>query len=195
MDDRFLQEKNIVFDIGNVLLSFDVDKVLTLVPENMRSAMKQAMFHSVWDASLWSQFDLGTRPNAEIALDIEKAAGIPGSAQQVLSILESFPRVMEPLPLSLQISELKRMGKRIYALTNYPEPSLSITAERFPFFREMDGMVVSSREKLVKPNPAIYKLLLDMYQLNPNDTLFIDDRLENVQAAQALGIHGWHYQG
>ena len=57
----------------------------------------------------------------------------------------------------------------------------------------MDGMVVSSREKVMKPDERIYRILLDRYHLNAEDTLFIDDRLENIRAAEKLGIQGWHY--
>ncbi|MBR6810081.1 MAG: HAD-IA family hydrolase, partial [Clostridia bacterium] len=131
--------------------------------------------------------------NMEIASDIAAATAHPGCEKHILQLLETFPQTMSPLPLSHLIAELKAMGKRVFALTNYPEPSLTRTVERFAFFRHMDGMVVSSREKVMKPDERIYRILLDRYQLNALDTLFIDDRLENIQAAEKLGIQGWHY--
>ena len=99
------------------------------------------------------------------------------------------------MPLAHLIGDLKKMGKRIYALTNYPEPSITRTVERCPFFWEMDGMVVSAREKMAKPDPRFFRLLLDRYHINPRDALFIDDRPENVHAAEELGIKGWLYTG
>lgn len=193
MDERFLKAQNIVFDIGGVLLSFCPEKVCTLLPEDIRQDVYNAMFHQEWGLSRWAQLDLGVKSNMEIVSEIAAASGHPGCERHILQLLETFPQTMSPLPLSHLIAELKAMGKRVFALTNYPEPSLTRTVERFDFFRHMDGMVVSSREKVMKPDERIYCILLDRYQLNAEDTLFIDDRLENIQAAEKLGIQGWHY--
>lgn len=193
MDERFLIAQNIVFDIGGVLLSFCPEKVCTLLPEDIRQDVYNAMFRQEWGQSRWAQFDLGKKSNMEIASDIAAATAHPGCEKHILQLLETFPQTMSPLPLSHLIAELKAMGKRVFALTNYPEPSLTRTVERFAFFRHMDGMVVSSREKVMKPDERIYRILLDRYHLNAEDTLFIDDRLENIRAAEKLGIQGWHY--
>ena len=88
------------------------------------------------------------------------------------------------------------MGKRLYALSNYPEPSFSLTAARFPFLTEcLDGAVISSREKLVKPDPEIFRLLCRRYSLIPEKCLFIDDLKGNTEAAAAEGFRVWHYAG
>ncbi|MBQ4639230.1 MAG: HAD family phosphatase [Clostridia bacterium] len=195
MDERLLNAKVIIFDIGNVLLSFDVEKVCRLLPEDIRSDVQHAMFHEKDGSCLWAQLDLGARPNEDIVRDIAEASGHPGCEKHIHSLLEDFPKTMEMLPLSHLIPELKKMGKRIFALTNYPEPSLTRTVERFPFFALMDGMVVSSREKTVKPEEKIYRLLMNRYDIRPEEALFIDDRPENIQAAEKLGITGWHYTG
>lgn len=193
MDERFLKVQNIIFDIGGVLLSFSPEAACSLLPEEIRKDVQGAMFHEEWGRSRWAQFDLGVRSNKEIAVEIAEASGHPGCEEQILQLLETFPQTMNPLPLSGLIPELKAIGKHVYALTNYPEPSLTRTLERFAFFRHMDGMVVSSREKVMKPDEGIYRLLLERFRLKPEETLFIDDRLENIRAAERLGIQGWHY--
>ena len=195
MDERLLQAQVIVFDIGNVLLRFQPEKACLLLPEEIRADVQHAMFDSDGGLSRWAEFDLGIIPNEEIAKDIALSSGHPGCEGQVLSMLEEFPKTMEIMPLAHLIGDLKKMGKRIYALTNYPEPSITRTVERFPFFWEMDGMVVSAREKMAKPDPRFFRLLLDRYHINPRDALFIDDRPENVHAAEELGIKGWLYTG
>ena len=68
-------------------------------------------------------------------------------------------------------------------------------AEAFPHLRLLDGAVVSAREKLCKPDPALFAVLIDRYGLIPEKTLFIDDSLPNVQSAQAIGFRIWHYAG
>ena len=68
--------------------------------------------------------------------------------------------------------------------------------ERFAdVFSQFDGMIISGREKLIKPDPAIYRLLLSRYGLNAAETVFIDDRAENIRAAQSVGMQGIVYQG
>jgi 2-haloacid dehalogenase len=63
-----------------------------------------------------------------------------------------------------------------------------------PFLDAFDGIVVSGEERIVKPDPAIYRLLLDRYELSPADCLFIDDSLKNVLGARAVGMHAHHFE-
>ena len=90
----------------------------------------------------------------------------------------------------------KAQGKGLYVLSNYGLEPFARTEKRFPeIFGQMDGMVISSREKVSKPDPAIYRLLLSRYGLQARDCAFIDDRADNVAAAEALGIAGILYTG
>lgn len=191
MDERLLKAEAIVFDVGNVLLSFDRDRMMALLPEDKRAPMMKAMFGT---PCLWPLFDLGAETNEEIARKIGAAAGIPQAKEMALYLVEHFPETMAPLPLAGQLDALRAMGKRLYALTNYPEPSFTITCRRFPFLTEkLDGAVVSAREKLVKPDPAIFRLIAQRYALDPEKSLFIDDIVENTLGAREVGFHTWHY--
>lgn len=193
MDARLLQADTIVFDVGNVLLFFDPEKVCAaLLPDDTREAMYKALFGP---ENRWGAFDIGLNDNETIARQIAQAAGFPHCWDQIIHILHHFHETMHPLPLYSLIPELKAMGKKIYALTNYPEPSFSLACQAFPAFGLMDGMVVSAREKLGKPDPAIFQLLMQRYQLVPAKTLFIDDLPGNIQAAKAAGLQTWHYSG
>ncbi len=192
MDTRLLEVDSIVFDVGNVLLSFEPEKVASLLPEEHRDALSRAMFGTGWR---WAAFDLGAETNEAIAQSIADAAGVPGGKEMVLHALYSFYGTMNPLPLYNAIPELKKMGQRLFALTNYCEPSYTYTSEAFPHLRLLDGAVVSAREKLCKPDPALFAVLIDRYGLIPEKTLFIDDSLPNVQSAQEIGFRIWHYVG
>lgn len=86
------------------------------------------------------------------------------------------------------LMELKRRGYPLYALSNWNDVKFTIALKEFPFLRLFDGRIVSGEVKLAKPDHRIYQLLLDTYRLNPRESLFIDDRQENIEAARALGI-------
>ena len=193
MDERLTRAETVVFDVGNVLLRFDAEKVLCLLPEDMRAPFRRALFDP---CRLWHEFDRGLESNASIARRAAAAAGFAGQEERVLSLLALFPETMAPLPLYHLLPRLRAMGKRLYGLTNYPEPSFSITCRHFPALtEELQGIAVSSREKLFKTQPAFYRLLTERYDIDPRRALFIDDNADNIAAAQALGFSVWHYAG
>ena len=190
MDERLSGAKNIVFDVGNVLLTFEPEKVSSLLPDEHREALSQAMFGPDWR---WAAFDLGAETNEDIAQSVADSARVPGGRDMVLYAFLEFYRTMKPLPLYHMIPELKAAGKKLYALTNYGEPAFSSTCRAFPHLALLDGHVVSAREKLVKPDPAFFSLLLNRYGLVPGETLFIDDAAANAEAAARMGFKVWHY--
>ena len=86
------------------------------------------------------------------------------------------------------LKELYDKGYRLYALSNWSAESLTLAQERYNFFPLFNGMVISGQEKTIKPDPGLYKILLSRYQLDPAETLFIDDHSENTIAAAKLGM-------
>ncbi|HTI57661.1 HAD family phosphatase [Mucilaginibacter sp.] len=90
--------------------------------------------------------------------------------------------------------QLKESGKyRIYALTNWSAETFPVAFERFDFLRWFDGIVVSGTEKMRKPTPEFYHILLDRYQVKAKDALFIDDNYRNILAAEKIGINCIHF--
>jgi 2-haloacid dehalogenase len=91
--------------------------------------------------------------------------------------------------------QLKASGKfKHYALTNWQAGLFDIALVRYDFLHWFDGRVVSGEEKMRKPFPEFYQLLLDRYHIEPSQALFIDDNLRNVKAAEAMGIKSIHFQ-
>lgn len=86
----------------------------------------------------------------------------------------------------------RRLDIRLYAITNWSAETFPMAQQRFPFLSYFEDTVVSGDLKLVKPDPKIYQTLLDRQPIVPEQAIFIDDVLENVQGVQALGIHGIH---
>lgn len=91
--------------------------------------------------------------------------------------------------------ELKDSGKyKIYALTNWSAETFPLAQERFDFLNWFDGVVVSGAEKMRKPAPEFYQILLDRYNVNPLESLFIDDNYRNILAAEKMGINCIHFK-
>jgi 2-haloacid dehalogenase len=90
-----------------------------------------------------------------------------------------------------QLKESNRY--RIYALTNWSAETFEIALNHYNFMQWFDGIVVSGTEKIRKPNPQFYQLLLNRYQVKPEDALFIDDNHRNILAAEELGIRSIHF--
>jgi 2-haloacid dehalogenase len=89
--------------------------------------------------------------------------------------------------------ELKRQYP-VYGLTNWSAETFPVALERFDFFKVFDGIVVSGTEKLVKPDSAIFRLILDRYRLKAENALFIDDNIKNIRAAGEMGFHTIHFE-
>lgn len=90
--------------------------------------------------------------------------------------------------------QLKASNKyKIYALTNWSAETFPVALLRFDFLSWFDGIVVSGTEKMRKPAPEFYQILLDRYQVNPQEALFIDDNYRNILAAEKLGIKSIHF--
>ncbi len=93
------------------------------------------------------------------------------------------------------LDQLKKANtQRLYALTNWSAESFPVALQRYDFLQHFEGIIVSGEERIIKPNPKIYKILLDRYQINPKQSIFIDDNLQNVQAAEKFGINGIHFK-
>ncbi len=182
----------VVFDIGNTLMRFDPDALCEkLLAAPHRERLRHAMFAGdhVWK---WACFDEGLYSHEEIALNMVREEGLPDKcAGEVLYVLDHFHELKKALPLSRGIPGLKAEGKKLLALTNYAWPQLEYCWETYDFFRYFDGRIVSSLEKIVKPDKRIFRLLLDRFSLTPERTLFVDDNAENTAAAAALGIRVW----
>ena len=83
---------------------------------------------------------------------------------------------------------------KIYALTNWSAETFPVALQRFDFLKWFDGIVMSGEENTRKPFPEIYQVLLDRFNINSSEAVFIDDSFRNIKGAEALGITGIHFQ-
>ncbi len=82
---------------------------------------------------------------------------------------------------------------RLYALTNWSAETFPVAQKRFEFLQWFEGIVMSGEEKTRKPFADIYQIVIDRYDVNPSETVFIDDNLRNCQAAEAMGFNVIHF--
>lgn len=114
---------------------------------------------------------------------------------EVLFDPEYFVQTRQIIPQAVAlIKDCKKAGHSVYILSNWDAESFDLLKKEYPeFFELFDGEVISGKVGMIKPDNDIYQYLLETYQLDPDETMLIDDQLENVIAAQNNGIHGIHY--
>jgi 2-haloacid dehalogenase len=88
-----------------------------------------------------------------------------------------------------------RRGERFYALSNWSPETFPIARPMFAFFDWFDGIVISGEVKMVKPDPRIFAHVLEKFAQEPGETVFVDDKAENVRAAEAAGFIGIVFDG
>jgi len=91
------------------------------------------------------------------------------------------------------LQRLKSAGMPVYALSNWSHEAFPVAYNRYDFMKEFDGLVVSGYEKLLKPDHAIYRVLMNRYNINPEESVYIDDNKQNADAAAELGFHAVHF--
>jgi len=136
---------------------------------------------------LWDELDLGVRPHAEVIADMKSLS--PQYAGEIDSYFRDVSGIVRLRSGAAEwLRGLKERGFGIYLLSNYPGWMFDIHSAHFDFLPYVDGMVISSRVKVMKPDPRIYRLLLEKYSLRAEECVFIDDRPVNTEAAEKLGI-------
>jgi HAD superfamily hydrolase (TIGR01509 family) len=179
--------KNVIFDVGGVLLDWNPGRVLQsfYADANERERMRQLIFHH----ADWLELDRGTMAEDLLLQRIAERAGRPVPELQGLFevVRDSLHPKQETVAL---LGSLSARGVPLYCLSNMPSKIYATLSERFDFWQHFDGIVISGDVRMVKPEPAIFRHLLERYGLRAGDTVFVDDLPANVEAAQRLGLHG-----
>lgn len=181
--------KNIIFDFGGVLVDwnpvylyrkeFESEKEMNHFLDNICSAE----WNIQQDAgrSLAEGTELLQKKHPEYK---ELIGYYYGRWEEMLNgVIKQSERVLEMLKLHYPI----------YGLTNWSAETITIAYEKYDFFKLLDGIVVSGDEKLIKPDPKLYQVLLDRYNLKAKESLFIDDNIHNIESARKMGFHTIHF--
>lgn len=182
----------VVFDLGGVLLQWNPRHLYRKLFAGNDEAM-EAFLGSVCTEA-WNERQDAGRTFAEAVAELLPAH--PDKAD----LIEAFGRRFgEMIPGAIDgtvdiVRDLKRAGVPVYALTNWSRETFPSQRDRFEFLSMFDGIVVSGEEGVIKPDPRIFRILLDRYRIAAEAAVFIDDNPANAAAAATLGIHGIHFQ-
>ena len=181
----------IIFDLGGVLIDWNPDYVFT---ENYFDSQEQRtfFFQNVCTPD-WNENQDAGYPIAKATE--EKLIEFPEWENPIKDFYGRWvemlgEQIQGTVDIFKQLKENKNL--KFYALTNWSAETFPIAIDRFDFLQWFDGL--SGEEKMRKPFPEFYKLLLNRYNVNPEETLFIDDNLRNVKAAEALGIKSIYFK-
>uniref|UniRef100_UPI0040579E53 HAD family hydrolase n=1 Tax=Acetatifactor sp. TaxID=1872090 RepID=UPI0040579E53 len=183
--------KNIIFDIGNVLADFAWREFLA------NKGFDEAMVERIANASvlseIWREYDRGVWTEEEILEAFVKNDS--GIERELHLAFDDFTGMVTMRAYTIPwMKELKEKGYSVLYLSNFPRKAEEDCPDSLAFIPYMDGGILSYRDKLIKPDTAIYELLLKRFDLVAEECVFLDDTLVNVEAAEKVGIHGVHFQ-
>lgn len=177
--------KNIIFDIGSVLIGYRWRDMCLEAGWDEEKAEK--IGGGFFDSSLWPDFDAGLVSTEELIKNIVRED--PDLEEDARWFIVSGKKMVVERPkIWAVMRELKKKGYGIYVLSNYSEELFTLHTEGLPFWELVDGGVISYQIHQIKPDPPIYRHLMEKYQLKPEECIFFDDRAENTESARKLGM-------
>ncbi len=190
--------KNIVFDLGGVLLRWRPREVMrAAMPQRALSdAGADEIAHAIFQGfgGDWGEFDRGTVAPADLVQRIARRTGL--AAADVQGVVDVIPAELEPLADTVELlAALAVKGHPLYFLSNMPAPYADHIQREHSFFKHFKDGVFSGRVGHIKPEPGIFELATRQFGAPAHECLFIDDVAHNIDAARALGWHGHHFRG
>ncbi len=184
--------RNVIFDMGNVLMTFNglyFASCFTDTPEDA-ALLNAALFGS----PLWTLLDSGTIGHETMTRYAEHH--LPERLHPNLhECLAHWPERSEAISDVNELGiRLKEEGFGVYVLSNASTRIMEQLGHA-PVIPYVDGVVVSANERMMKPDPSIYQLLCERYDLDPAECLFVDDNEDNCIGARVAGMHAYHFTG
>ncbi len=184
--------KSIVFDVGKVLFDYYPDKIVNaILPGN---PLNPLYIDHLFLAQAWQDLDRGdiTEDEAvEALLDIfPKKSHVK---DDLYRLIQEFALHLDPMEDSIAMFNQLYGKYPLYILSNFQADPFDLLALQYPFLEKAKGQVVSAKVNMMKPEPEIYDYLLNTYSLTASETVFIDDRPENISSCDKKGIHGILY--
>jgi len=182
----------IIFDLGGVLIDWSPSYVFDTMFDDEEK--KKHFFENICTSD-WNEKQDAGRSLREATEELVQKH--PAWKEYIEAYYGRWEEMLGgPIHGTVEIfRQLKESGRyKIYALTNWSAELFPIALERYEFLHWFDGRVVSGEEKMRKPFPEFYQLILDRFQLIPSETLFIDDNLRNVKSAEDMGLRTIPFQ-
>ena len=179
--------KNLIFDFGKVLVDYDfLDFFAKIIPDKERCSAFGALLNTVHFANI---IDREERPFEETMEDF--IGHHKEFEKEIRVFMEHYPEIVKCEMPGMRdlLTRLKAEGFKLYGLTNWCS-KVHLTMQQFEIFRLLDGQVISSEEHVITPEPEIYKILFERFGLKPEESVFTDDRAENIAGGRAMGMEG-----
>lgn len=178
--------KNIVFDIGRVLLRYEPKEYLQ---EKINNDKVDEIYNQVFRSEEWVMLDRGVITQDEAVKRIAKR--YPENKDNIKLAFQDWYEMMDPIEGTVQILyKLKKAGYKVYYLSNFQLLAFENVNNKYDFLKAFNGGIFSYKEKLLKPESQIYKCLIERYELMPSETIFTDDMEVNIEACRKIGIEG-----
>ena len=181
----------VIFDLGGVLIDWSPDYVYKTIFDDEK---KMHTFYKEVCTPDWNEMQDGGRGLEEATEEL--VARFPHEEQNIRAYYGRWEEMLGgPIEKTVEIlKQLKTQGGfKLYALTNGSSETFPVALKKFEFLHWFDGRLVSGEEKMRKPFPEFYELILKRFDLKPAHTLFIDDNLRNIIAAEVIGIQCIHF--
>lgn len=177
--------KNVVFDLGNVLLDFNSDQIIADHVKDKK--LHQEISEKIFNSREWILLDRGEITAKEATNRFIKR--MPHNEELVREIMDNWKHYLTPIQENIEVlNNIAQKPLKLYVLSNFHKEAFEEVYEKYDFFNHFDGMIISYREKTVKPEKEIYEKLIYRYNLKPDSTLFIDDSERNIDTAKKLGF-------
>lgn len=181
--------KKFLFDLGNVFFDWNPKKIFKPIfndDEKMNFFLNHISFPL-----------LDTRCDAGITIEFAVQDAVKKFPEFEKEIKLYYPNHSKMVGGFFQKTvdifyKIKELNYPCYVLSNWSAETYEGMEEQYPFLKDFDGKIISGRDFLIKPDPAIYQLAISRFDLIPEETLFIDDRLENIEAAKTLNFQTIH---
>jgi 2-haloacid dehalogenase len=192
MDATRTKRSVVIFDLGGVLIDWNPRYLYRKLFNGDDAAMEH--FLATVCTPAWNERQDAGRSFAEAAREL--VLRHPDKVELIEAFSRRFGEMIPgAIDGSVEIAaELKHRGVPLYAITNWSAETFPPQRERFEFLSWFEDIVVSGREGIIKPDPRIFRILLERNRLAPDSAVFIDDVAKNAAAAAALGIHPIHFR-
>ena len=185
--------KNVVFDFGQVLVHFEPEYMVRQYVSNEEDV--KLLKDVIFDRLYWDKLDLGTITDEETIAQVKER--IPKRLWDVAEKIHwnwiyNIPEIDGMKELVLHLKNDHRVG--LFLLSNISKYFAEHQGE-IPILSHFDGLVLTGPIGIVKPTREIFAYLCEKFDLNPDETIFIDDNENNIKGASAFGIHTYHFDG
>ncbi len=182
--------KNIIFDVGQVLIKYQPLKNLEKALQDKNLA--RDVYAKTFGSQDWLKLDRGLVTRNELITELGQK--YPELENIIAESIRNWPEFLEPVPENADLLEkLKEKDYHLYYLSNFPREGFKKTQEIFPYLKIFKEGVISGETGYIKPEPGIYRALIAKVDLEPSNSLFIDDRQENLTAADKFGFKTVRY--